>query len=320
MQIILNSIKPVVEKSKHVRINQKAILKFAKTVTAKDFDKSEYNSETIIENGSEEEQVAYSIVYNSLNFCYWGQPKWTITINGENYDGSFGMLRALKRGLEKGHQLLDSNYLASLPEEDLRNTFAGNTEIPLFSERLRLLRNLGQIVTKKFNSSFLNIVKRGKFDSIKIVETLAKNFPKIFDDTASYHGQKVVFHKRAQLVPAHLVDLEKLGLISEKITNYDQLTAFADYKVPQILRKFNIVEYDKELANKIDKLIEIPAGSSEEIEIRANTIWAIELATKLLKEKFPQINAAKVDGIFWFKGQIKSPDDKPYHRTKTIWY
>jgi hypothetical protein len=176
MKAIIDSIKPVVKKSKHVRINQKAILKFAKIVTTKDFDKSEYNSETIIENGSEEEQVAYSIVYNSLNFCYWGQPKWTITIKGGNYDGSFGMLRALKRGLEKGYQLLDSNYLASLPEEDLRNTFAGNTEIPLFSERLRLLRNLGEIVTKKFSSSFLNIVKGGKFNSVKIVEILAKDF------------------------------------------------------------------------------------------------------------------------------------------------
>lgn len=217
MRAIIDSIKPVVEKSRHVRINQKAILKFTKIVTAKDFDKPEYNSETVIENGSEEEQVAYSIVYNSLNFCYWGQPKWTITINEKNYDGSFGMLQALKRGLEKGYQLLNSNYLASLPKEDLRNTFAGNTEIPLFPERLRLLRNLGQIVTKKFNSSFLNIVKGGKFDSIKIVEILTKDFSKIFDDTASYHGQKVVFYKRAQLVPAHLVDLEKFGLISKKL-------------------------------------------------------------------------------------------------------
>ncbi|MBI2267948.1 MAG: hypothetical protein HYU80_00670 [Candidatus Blackburnbacteria bacterium] len=80
------------------------------------------------------------------------------------------------------------------------------------------------------------------------------------------------------------------------------------------------MKYTDELTNKIDNKIEIPSGSDEEIEIRANTIWAIELATKILKEKFPQANAAKVDGIFWFKGQVKSPDDKPYHRTKTIWY
>lgn len=320
MKIILESIKPVVRQSRYVRINQEAILEFAKTVTPKDLEKSEYSNETVIENASEEEQTAYGIVYNSINFCYWGQPKWTITVNGESYDGSFGMLRALKRGLKNGYQLLNPQYLTSLSEEDLRTIFLGNVEIPLFEERLNLLRNLGQIVNRKFNGSFLNIIKKGQFDAVKIVEVLVKDFPKIFNDTANYHSQKVVFHKRAQLVPAHLVDLENFGLISKKITNYNQLTAFADYKVPQILRKFNILEYNNGLAKKIDNLIEIPAGSDEEIEIRANTIWAIELTTQKLKEKFPQANAAKVDGIFWFKGQTKSPDDKPYHRTRTIWY
>ncbi|MDD3532343.1 MAG: queuosine salvage family protein [Candidatus Shapirobacteria bacterium] len=320
MKIILDSTKPIIEQSKHVRINREAILEFAKTIASGDFEQSEYNNETIIENGSNEEQVAYSIVYNSLNFCYWGQPKWAITIDRKNYDGSFAMLRALKKGLEKGYRLLNPQYLTSLPEEDLKTVFLGNVEIPLFKERLKLLKNLGQIVSQKFDGSFFNIIKKGQLDAVKIVEVLVKDFPKIFNDTANYHGQKVFFHKRAQLVPAHLVDLEKFGLISEKITSYDQLTAFADYKVPQILRKFNILEYDKELTEKVDNMIKIPAGSDEEIEIRANTIWAIELATQKLMEKFPQASAAKVDGIFWFRGQTKSPDDKPYHRTRTIWY
>ncbi|MFW6110257.1 MAG: queuosine 5'-phosphate N-glycosylase/hydrolase [Patescibacteria group bacterium] len=320
MKIILDSIKPVVEQSEHVQINKKAISKFCQTVTASDLDTSEYTTETIIENGSEEEQIAYSIVYNTVNFCYWGKPKWTINFNGKSFDGSFGMLRALKRGLANGYQILNPTYLASIPEEDLKLILSGNVKIPLFQERLKLLRNLGRNVTNEFGGSFFNIIKRGDFDAVKIVKILVKYFPKIFNDTSKFHNKKVFFYKRAQLVPAHLVDLNELGLLSIGITNHDRLTAFADYKVPQILRKFDIIEYDEELANKIDNKIEIPAGSEEEVEIRANTIWAIELATKKLKEKFPQVNAVKVDGIFWFKGQTKSRDDKPYHRTKTIWY
>ena len=122
------------------------------------------------------------------------------------------------------------------------------------------------------------------------------------------------------MVPAYLFDLKELGAISLKLTGRDELTAFADYKVPQILRKFGILEYSKNLAEKIDNKIEILRGSDEEIEIRANTIWAIELATRIIKKQFPQVNAFMVDRFFWFKGQQKSPDDKPYHRTRTIWY
>lgn len=320
MKKILNSIQPVVKKSKFVRINETAIADFTKTITSGDFNKSEYNSETIIENGSEEEQIAHAIVYNALNFCYWGEPKWTITIDNQEYDGSFGMLRALKRGIRNGHKLLKAEYLAKLPKQDLKDVFKGNTVIPLFKERLEFLRELGKIIVGKFNGQFLNVVKKGNFDSEEIVNVLSGDFPDIFNDTAIYHGNKVYFYKRAQLVPAHLVDLKKLDLISSDITGYDHLTAFADYKVPQLLRKFGILEYAKELANRIDDKIEIPSGSDEEIEIRANTIWAVELATRVLKKNFPQANAAKVDGIFWFRGQKKSPDDKPYHRTKTIWY
>lgn len=321
MKSIIDSVKPVIENSKFVRINEQAILDFSKGVTDKEFEDSEFGPETILpKTATEEEQVALAFVYNSINFCYWGEPKWTVKINGNFYDGSSGMLRAVKNAIENGFNLLDSKYLENLSEKDLAKILEGNIEIPLFKERLNLLRELGKNLLAKYDGAFKNVVEKANGNAVKIVELLAKDFPKIFNDIANYHGQEVKFYKRAQLVPAHLFDLSKFGLISVSLSGYNEITAFADYKVPQLLRKFGILEYTDELANKIDNKIEIPTGSDEEIEIRANTIWAIELATKILREKFPQANAAKVDGIFWFKGQIKSPDDKPYHRTKTIWY
>jgi len=320
MDTVLYSIKPVIERSKSVRINRQAILHFSKTVTSKDFVRSEYNNETILHDVSEEEHIAYSIIYNSLNFCYWGEPKWTVKIDGKDYDGSFGLLRALNKAIASGFDLLNPDYLEKLTESELAKILAGNVEIPLFKERLRLLNELGRNVNLKFSGSFTNIVKKGNGNASKIVEVLATDLPEIFNDVADYHCHKIKFYKRAQLVPAHLFDLKKLNLLSIDLTGYDELTAFADYKVPQLLRKFGILEYSKELSEKIDDKVKIPSGSDEEIEIRASTIWAIELTTQELKKRFPEANAAKVDGIFWFKGQVKSPDDKPYHRTLTIWY
>jgi len=321
MKSIIDSVKLVIENSKFVRINEQAILDFSKCVTGKEFEDSEFGPETILpKTATEEEQIALVFVYNSINFCYWGEPKWTVKINGNFYDGSSGMLRAVKNAIENGFNLLDPKYLENLSEKDLAKILEGNIEIPLFKERLNLLRELGKNLLRKYDGSFENVVGKANSNAVRIVELLAKDFPKIFNDIANYQGQEVKFYKRAQLVPAHLFDLSKFGLISIPLSGYNEITAFADYKVPQLLRKFGILEYTDELANKIDNKIEIPAGSDEEIEIRANTIWAIELATKILIEKFPQANAAKVDGIFWFKAQVKLSDDKPYHRTKTIWY
>lgn len=320
MNEILATVQPVIQRSQHVHIDQRAITEFLKTVTDKDFDDSEFHDETILKDASEEQQIAFTVLYNSLNFCYWGEPKWTVTINGSRFNGSAGMLRALKVGIESGFPLLDPKYLATIPEDDLQKVLAGNTKIPLFNNRLRLLRDLGKGVQDRFRGSFTAIANRGNNDSLGIVKVLANELPTVFRDETDYHGNTVKFYKRAQLVPAHLDYLSTFGLIPKSISQIEQLTAFADYKVPQLLRKFGILEYSDQLAEMVDNRTEIPEGSEEEVEIRANTIWAIELATRILKEKFPQATPAKVDGIFWFKGQVKSPDDKPYHRTRTIWY
>jgi hypothetical protein len=91
----------------------------------------------------------------------------------------------------------------------------------------------------------------------------------------------------------------------KELSNLDKLTAFADYKVPQMLRKFGVLEYIPELANKIDGYKEIEAGSREEIEIRAATIWAIEEMKEVLRPRFPQITARQLDGSFVEPGTDK---------------
>lgn len=320
MNQVLSSVKVAIGKSRNVHINSSAITEFLKSVSDSDFNDSEFQDETILRDASEEQQIAFSVLYNSINFCYWGEPKWTVTIKESKFDGSAGMLRALKTGIESGFPLLDPKYLANIPENDLQKVLSGNVEIPLFRERLQILRDLGKGVQENFSGSFTAITDKGNNDALEIVKVLVEILPTIFKDETTFFGETVKFYKRAQLVPAHLDDLSKFGLIGRKISRIDELTAFADYKVPQLLRKFGILEYSDGLANKVDSKIEIPSGSEEEIEIRINTIWAVELITRIAKKKFSQATPAKIDGVFWFRGQVKSPDDKPYHRTRTIWY
>lgn len=319
---VLNSIRPVIKNLEYVRINNDAIERFIESLKKDEFIQSEYEAaDSELNSKDQVDHIALTIVYNTLNFCYWGNPKWTIIDKGKEFDGSYGMTHALIRGINEGFALLDPKYLSRLPEKDLRQIFRGNTDIPLFEERLKMLRSLGKTMQQKFAGNWMKIIEAGNFDAVGIVETLANSLPDIFDDKADYKGNTVYFYKRAQLVPAFIGnDLYKNGLVNIQITNLSKLTAFADYKVPQILRKYDLISYNKELAEKIDAMVELPEGSKEEIEIRAATIEAVERITNKAKERFPQATPSIIDGIIWFRGQIKSPTDKPYHRTKTIWY
>jgi len=100
----------------------------------------------------------------------------------------------------------------------------------------------------------------------------------------------------------------------------DNLTAFADYKLPQVLRHVGVFQYSPSLEHKVDNNILLDPGSPEEIEIRANTIWAVELIRLQLKRMGRNLRAFEIDWILWNLGQQRKFKEKPYHRTVTIYY
>lgn len=116
----------------------------------------------------------------------------------------------------------------------------------------------------------------------------------------------------------------------------DQLTMFADYRVPQILRDIGILRYSESLARTIDERRELPAGCEEEAEIRACTIVAVErLHAELMKRKVPSSEEAatarkgwtgtyvlEVDWFLWQWGEARCAAGElaPNHRTLTIYY
>jgi len=121
--------------------------------------------------------------------------------------------------------------------------------------------------------------------------------------------------KRAQIC-AYDLYLMFEGKDWGKLKNIEKLTAFADYKLPQILRHLGVISYSENLARKIGRYPEIDSGSQEEVEIRAATVWAVELIKRAMKKK---IIATQIDSIFWGMGQDFGKM-RPYHRVRTIYY
>src|SRR5262249_18600340 len=153
---------------------------------------------------------------------------------------------------------------------------------------------------------------------VALVLALAEAFPS-FHDVALYENQEVRFFKRAQICVADLSSAFQGQLWGEFI-DLDQLTIFADYKLPQVLRHYGALVYDSALAQQIDEQRLLISGSKEEVEIRSATIWASELLRREIASLVkPAVTAAEIDQLLWHLGQDATAM-QPYHRAYTIYY
>ncbi|MCK5585267.1 hypothetical protein KAJ02_04280, partial [Candidatus Bipolaricaulota bacterium] len=101
----------------------------------------------------------------------------------------------------------------------------------------------------------------------------------------------------------------------------DDLTIFADNLVPHVLRLEGILEYAPSLIDDIEAEHLIPAGSDEEIEIRACCVHAVELMISAAEEAGVHWTARDVDQVLWHQGQRPRYKKRgKRHRTRTVFY
>jgi len=318
MSKILETTKFVVKNSDFVKINHERVALFANGfdhgkaghwLSAAPFNFS---------HSSDDNKLHFVIILNALSFCYWGEPKWTVEYKDKKHDGAWGMILALGRGIEEGAAFLNFEYCSKISKEEFSKILLGNTEIPLLEERWKILREIGTNMVAKYDGNASNLIAEADGDAQKLVELIMENFPS-FLDTSLYKNKEIYFYKRAQLLVADIYQLFD-GQGFGALKNIDKFTACADYKLPQILRELGILEYTTALAEKVDIKTEIAHNSPEEVEMRANTIWAVEFIKEEVKKCSPQILSFEVNDHLWLATQEKFDGDKPYHRTRTTAY
>ena len=260
-------------------------------------------------------------VLDTINHCFWpdvGYPLWTIYYRGEALSGYWALAASLKRAMEEGIRIHQAETLASMDSQTLAHIFSGRGKIPLFKDRLANLRQAGQVLLDRFQGSFIHVLEEARGSPAELVSLLVRQFPS-FDDTASYHGKTVYFLKRAQLLIQDLWSTFS-GESWGDFRDLWQLTAFADYKLPQVLRHLGLIHYRPTLAQCIQELMFIPPESPEEVEIRAATVWAVELIRQALTSRGQKVTSAQIDNWLWNLGQEDTYRRLPYHRTRTIFY
>jgi hypothetical protein len=197
--------------------------------------------------------------------------------------------------------------------QDARNPAAVELA-DLFAEALN---GLGRFLTEQFDGSFTSLVEAAGGSAVRLVELLT--VMPAFRDVADYHGLRVPFYKRAQLAAADLA-IAFGGRGWGRFTDLGELTLFADNLVPHVLRHDGVLVCREELAGRIDAGEPIPAGSDEEIELRACAVHAVELLAAELARAGRPVTAMGLDQLLWNRGQQPAYRRRPRHRTKTLFY
>ena len=312
---ILGSTMFVVENSDDVHISKEAITNFCEHTPLREKRGINWLQGSPFPIGSltDKEQIHLMLTFNALSFSYWGDPYWQVTYKEKTHErGSWSLIASLFRAREEGTDILDPAIQSSMTKTSLSHILRGNREIPLLEERVAIIGQVGALIRDKYNGDFRVMIRESGYDAVKLLSTVVEAFP-LFDDTAVYKGRAICFYKRAQALVESIDSLNE----ERRLSSAERLTALADYILPRKLRDEGILVYSRGLAEKIDAKEPIPARSPYEVEIRANTIWAVESIRNTLSERGVQVGRKQINDYLWITG---NQEKTTFHRTRTTAY
>ena len=307
----------VAEKSVWVRIRKERIPAYAATLPLDRRLAPELDAERHY-IGYGEDTVAFFLTLDSINF---GSGYFPHLRKRPSMSGYFTIASSLTEHFLKNGPL-SARELKNMSRAACTEMFGQDPANPAIRELMQLftaaLRDLGKFLLDRFDGSFVQAVAAADRKAARLVQQLIK-MP-YFNDVIRYGGFEVPFYKRAQLTAADL-HLAFGGKGPGCFDDLAHLTIFADNLVPHVLRLDGILAYHEDLIARIDTEKLIPAGSAEEVEIRACALQAVELIVEELRQSGHSLSARELDYLLWNRGQQRFyKKSKPRHRTRTVFY
>ena len=319
----------VARDARFVSIEPAAIARWAGAVDPAEIGPAPRPPELLV-FGTPAEVANWALLLDCLNFCFWtaDEAAWTVEYRGKRWGRYAAMAAGIHRAVTQDRSWLDPQTWSRASLEDVERIFAGSGRIPLAEERVRILNETGEALLRGYDGQAKRIAERAKGDACAIADLLAQDFPS-FRDVPLYRGRPVRILKRAQIFAANLAEV--WGRVGGPVPGgLEKLTAFADYRIPQMLRHLGVLRLEPELAARIELKQLIPAGSEEEVELRACTIHAVELMTRAVDQRHGCKGAAagggacvvpawKLDEYLWHHSHDREVGMQ-HHRTLTCFY
>jgi hypothetical protein len=261
--------------------------------------------------------LAFVLTLDAINF---GSGYFPHLRKRPGLSGYFTIATGLKERFEAGGPMPPA-ALEAITARGCAAIFGQDLENPPVAELMGLfataLNDLGRFLRERHGGRFAGPVEAAGGSVERLVEQLTA-MP-FFRDVRELDGREVSFYKRAQLTAADLA-LAFAGEGLGRFGDLDRLTIFADNLVPNVLRVDGLLRYDPALAARIDAGELIPAGSREEVEIRAVALHAVELLVGELRARGESVTAMRLDHLLWNRGQQPKYKSRPRHRTRTVSY
>ncbi len=307
----------VAERARHVEIDRARIPEYARSLPLDQLRAPELDPRSHY-LGRGENTAAFVVTLDAINF---GSGYFPHLRKRPNSSGYFTVASSLADRFRAAGPILPG-ALAGLTAADCAEIFEqdlGNEAVrELMELYARALNDLGGYLLERFDGSFVRLIDAATRSAQRLLELLA--MMPFFRDVEHYEGLEVPFYKRAQLTAADLA-LAFSGHGLGGFDDLDRLTIFADNLIPHVLRVDGVLRYAEDLARRIDAEELIPAGSPEEVEIRACALHAVELIGRELRATRHEVTAMHLDYLLWNRGQAPAyKQGGPRHRTRTVSY
>lgn len=307
LEKIIESCYYVANNAKDVFINYDVLDNFILNIDCNNLKNwLSYNPFNILDLGIEK-IVNFLLLFEAIDYSFWGSPKWSVKAQNMVIDGSEALLYKLLEYVRKSN-----NYdFSKVTFKEFSDILSGNIEIPLLEDRYNTLVNISNVVNDKMNGNFYEYIKEYTNDT-DLFNLIIDNFSSFIDER-EYNGKKIYFYKLAQLLTSDVLHMRML--LENVQIDVSNLVGCADYKIPQTMRAIGILEYSNDLCKTIDSRLEIELSSSYEVEIRASMLVVIDYISKKINIDRIDIN----DFFFIFKKAVKDIA-KPYHLCRNVNY
>lgn len=305
---VIKTCKYVMDNSEFVKINYDNLDKFIESINCDNlqnwlkfnpYNILDFNVDTIIN---------LLLIYESICYSFWGNPRWTIETDEGFKDGSDALLYIIINYVRR----TNNTDFSTISFNEFKEILKGNTDIPLLKERYKTVTEISRIVNEKMNGNFYEYIYNISSDT-ELFDVIVNNFNS-FKDERLYNNRTVYFYKLAQLLTSDILHIRE-SLENIKV-DYSNLSGCADYKIPQVLQALKITEYNKELLNLILSKKQIDISSKYEVEIRASQIVVIDY----IKNKLQKFNSIDINDYLFVYSKTVKQIAKPYHLCRNTNY
>jgi len=305
---VIKTCKYVMDNSKYVKINYDNLDKFIENIDCNNLQNWLMSNPYNIFDFSVETIINLLLIYESICYSFWGNPRWTIETEEGLKDGSDALLYTIINYVRR----TNNTDFSAISFNEFEEILKGNTGIPLLEERYQTVAEISRIVNDKMDGNFYRYIYNISSDT-ELFDVIVNNFNS-FKDEREYNGKRIYFYKLAQLLTSDILHVRE-SLENIKV-DYSNLSGCADYKIPQVLQALKITEYNEELLNIIENKELIDISSKYEVEIRASQIVVIDY----IKSKLNNIKAIDInDYLFVYSKKVKQIA-KPYHLCRNTNY